>query len=111
MGRREPGPGCGAWERRYELLEPARMSGGLRLYSPADERRVRDMQAGLRRGLGGGGSRAAPSGDVPEEELGLASDAVRALGGDRRDGRREAPMPRSTGCWPPSRCRRFSPPW
>ena len=40
-----------AWERRYGLLDPARTNGGLRLYGPEEERRVRDMQAGLRRGL------------------------------------------------------------
>jgi DNA-binding transcriptional MerR regulator len=40
-----------AWERRYGLLDPARTEGGLRLYSPADERRVRAMQAGIRSGL------------------------------------------------------------
>lgn len=32
-----------AWERRYAVLSPARSRGGLRLYSEADERRVRAM--------------------------------------------------------------------
>src|SRR5215218_6464616 len=40
-----------AWERRYGLLEPERTEGGLRLYSPEDERRVRDMQARIEGGL------------------------------------------------------------
>lgn len=40
-----------AWEHRYGLLEPSRTAGGLRLYSPADEQRLRAMQAGLDRGL------------------------------------------------------------
>ena len=40
-----------AWERRYGLLDPARTGGGLRLYSPDDERRVRAMQAELERGI------------------------------------------------------------
>lgn len=40
-----------AWERRYGLLAPSRTSGGLRLYTGADERRVREMKSGLRRGL------------------------------------------------------------
>jgi DNA-binding transcriptional MerR regulator len=40
-----------AWERRYGLLQPARSSGGLRLYSPADERRVRLMQDRIAEGL------------------------------------------------------------
>src|SRR3954447_15044136 len=40
-----------AWERRYGLLEPTRTDGGLRLYSAADVRRVRAMQAHLQSGL------------------------------------------------------------
>jgi DNA-binding transcriptional MerR regulator/methylmalonyl-CoA mutase cobalamin-binding subunit len=40
-----------AWERRYGVLSPARSQGGYRLYSEADEHRIRVMQAHLRRGL------------------------------------------------------------
>jgi DNA-binding transcriptional MerR regulator len=40
-----------AWERRYGLLQPARTTGGYRLYAEADERRIRRMQAYLARGL------------------------------------------------------------
>ncbi len=40
-----------AWERRYDLLAPERSAGGYRLYSPADERRVRAMQAHMARGI------------------------------------------------------------
>jgi MerR family transcriptional regulator, light-induced transcriptional regulator len=40
-----------AWESRYGLLQPVRTAGGFRLYSPADELRVRRMQAALARGL------------------------------------------------------------
>jgi MerR family transcriptional regulator, light-induced transcriptional regulator len=40
-----------AWERRYGLLRPVRTPGGFRLYSREDERRVRDMQEQLARGL------------------------------------------------------------
>ena len=40
-----------AWERRYELLQPERTSGGFRLYSRADERRIRSMQAHMARGI------------------------------------------------------------
>jgi DNA-binding transcriptional MerR regulator len=40
-----------AWERRYQLLHPARSQGGLRLYSPEDLERVRLMQQHLARGL------------------------------------------------------------
>ncbi len=40
-----------AWERRYGLLRPERSPGGYRLYSDADERRVRRMQTHLAAGL------------------------------------------------------------
>jgi MerR family transcriptional regulator, light-induced transcriptional regulator len=40
-----------AWERRYRLLEPRRSSGNYRLYSPADEARVRLMQRYLANGV------------------------------------------------------------
>src|ERR671916_2315828 len=44
-------PTLRAWERRYDLLQPERSSGGYRLYSPADARRIRSMQAHMARGL------------------------------------------------------------
>jgi len=40
-----------AWENRYGLLQPVRSLGGFRLYSEADESRVRRMQAYLADGL------------------------------------------------------------
>jgi DNA-binding transcriptional MerR regulator len=40
-----------AWERRYGLLRPTRSEGGFRLYSTADEERVRRMLALQRQGL------------------------------------------------------------
>jgi DNA-binding transcriptional MerR regulator len=40
-----------AWERRYGVLQPSRTEGGLRLYSPADERRARLMLARMSDGL------------------------------------------------------------
>src|SRR5436190_21936770 len=40
-----------AWEQRYGLLKPSRTAGGLRLYSQADEQRLRAMQVELERGL------------------------------------------------------------
>jgi DNA-binding transcriptional MerR regulator len=40
-----------AWERRYGLLQPARSSGGLRLYSLADLERVRLMREHLAGGV------------------------------------------------------------
>jgi MerR family transcriptional regulator, light-induced transcriptional regulator len=40
-----------AWESRYGLLRPARSHGGFRLYSEADESRIRRMQSYLAEGL------------------------------------------------------------
>lgn len=40
-----------AWERRYGVLRPERTTGGFRLYSPADETRIRRMQAFIDGGL------------------------------------------------------------
>jgi MerR family transcriptional regulator, light-induced transcriptional regulator len=40
-----------AWERRYDLLQPARTSGNYRLYSVDDIARVRLMQHYLGKGL------------------------------------------------------------
>jgi DNA-binding transcriptional MerR regulator len=40
-----------AWERRYGLLQPVHSEGGFRLYTEADERRVRRMRKHLARGL------------------------------------------------------------
>jgi DNA-binding transcriptional MerR regulator len=43
-----------AWERRYGLLRPDRSQGGYRLYSSADEGRVRAMVTHLRAGVPAG---------------------------------------------------------
>jgi len=40
-----------AWESRYGLLQPTRSTGGFRLYSEADEARIRRMQVRLAEGL------------------------------------------------------------
>ena len=40
-----------AWERRYEVLEPVRSEGNYRLYSAADEARVRAMGVHLAAGV------------------------------------------------------------
>jgi DNA-binding transcriptional MerR regulator len=40
-----------AWEQRYGLLQPVRSAGGFRLYSAADERRVRSMRRHLDAGV------------------------------------------------------------
>jgi len=70
-----------AWERRYGLLQPTRSSGGFRLYSSADENRVRAMQQSLASGLSaaqaaraallGGDGGATPAPDLSESRAAL----------------------------------------
>jgi methanogenic corrinoid protein MtbC1 len=64
------------WERRYGVLKPVRTPGGQRLYSAADEDRVRRMQAYLAAGL------------APAQAAGAALDEEGALGpaAERRPG-------------------------
>ena len=95
-----------AWERRYGLLEPARTSGGLRLYSPADERRVRDMQAGLRRGLSAAEA-ARAAGSDPGGVRRKTGPCIAPCGSRRALDAMDAESAHaccSTACWRPSRC-------
>lgn len=77
-----------AWEQRYGLLRPERSPGGFRLYSPADESRVRRMTALIASGVSASEAAAratsdevvAPDGVVTDE---LAGELRRAL--DRFD--------------------------
>ena len=66
-----------AWESRYGLLQPVRSAGGFRLYSDADEDRVRRMQARLADGWSAAeAARAA----VAEEQAGNAAATVVGAG-------------------------------
>jgi DNA-binding transcriptional MerR regulator len=68
-----------AWESRYGLLQPARTAGGYRLYSEADEQRVRLVQADLARGLSAAEATAAAlaaAAGPAEEAHGLAPGAA-----------------------------------
>jgi DNA-binding transcriptional MerR regulator len=63
-----------AWERRYGLLQPTRSQGGFRLYSSADEERIRAMQQRLEGGLSAAQAAQAvllesAGGDVPAPDL------------------------------------------
>ena len=63
-----------AWERRYGLLQPTRSQGGFRLYSNADEERVRAMQQRLQGGLSAAQAAQAvllesAGGEVPAPDL------------------------------------------
>ncbi len=70
-----------AWETRYGLVDPERTSGGLRLYSEEDERRVREMCRQIAAGLSAAEAArvalGAPAAPVSVE--GLLSDLDLAL--------------------------------
>lgn len=80
-----------AWERRYGLLQPVRSEGGFRLYTEADERRVRRMRKHLARGLSAAQAaratlqddaapgREGPPGLGPADASGLAGTLREAL--------------------------------
>jgi len=68
-----------AWENRYGLLQPVRTAGGFRLYSEADEQRVRRMQAHLARGLSAAQAAQAALG---EDQAGQPGQAAQAAGSD-----------------------------
>jgi DNA-binding transcriptional MerR regulator len=65
-----------AWESRYGLLQPVRSAGGFRLYSAADEGRIRQMQAYLAEGL----SAAEAARTVLREDGGASADPAPAAG-------------------------------
>ena len=68
-----------AWENRYGLLQPVRSPGGFRLYSEADEARVRQMQAYLADGLSAAeAARAAFEGGTSPDPGWLAGPPVAA---------------------------------
>jgi len=64
-----------AWERRYELLHPERTSGGFRLYTGDDERRIRSMQAHMARGLAPAQAATLALSESVGELVGLVSPA------------------------------------
>lgn len=66
-----------AWERRYGLLRPERSSGGFRLYSAEDERRIGKMNEALARGISAGQAAKLVLGDG--EDLPSADTLVEAL--------------------------------
>jgi DNA-binding transcriptional MerR regulator len=62
-----------AWERRYGLLRPARSQGGFRLYTAADEERIRRMRAYLARGVAAAeAARLAADAETSEPGAGIA---------------------------------------
>jgi DNA-binding transcriptional MerR regulator len=80
-----------AWEQRYGLLQPARSAGGFRLYTTADEDRIRSMRRHLDAGISAAqaarltlAERPRGAGGEDESAVGqLTSDLTEAL--DRLD--------------------------
>ncbi len=71
-----------AWESRYGLLQPVRSPGGFRLYSEADEARVRQMQAYLADGLSASeAARAALTGSTGADSARAAEPRPCRVGG------------------------------
>src|SRR4051794_34213685 len=77
-----------AWEQRYGLLQPTRSAGGFRLYSTADEERIRAMRRHLDAGVSAAQAArlalAEPPADDGEKRLlvglrGLSTDLRGAL--------------------------------
>jgi len=77
-----------AWESRYGLLRPVRSAGGYRLYSEADQSRVRRMQAHLADGLAAAqAAQAAIADDGPAgTSAGIANRGVGEGGREVRRG-------------------------
>jgi MerR HTH family regulatory protein len=77
-----------AWENRYGLLQPVRSPGGFRLYSEADQARVRRMQGYLAGGLSVLAATVPQSLEPFREELtSVAGRTPLAVAGAGRHGR------------------------
>jgi DNA-binding transcriptional MerR regulator len=68
-----------AWERRYGLLRPTRSQGGFRLYTAADEERIRRMKEYLARGVAAAeAARLATDAETPPSDAATSTTAVLA---------------------------------
>jgi DNA-binding transcriptional MerR regulator len=77
-----------AWERRYGLLRPTRSEGGFRLYSTADEERVRRMLALQQQGLSPAVAARTVAGDTDgtnQDSAALHADTLRQALADALD--------------------------
>ena len=83
-----------AWEQRYGLFDPARTASGYRLYSAADEQRVRAMRARLAEGMSAAqAARAVRVAPATADALERLARGVRPL----RRGRRRRPARPAAG--------------
>jgi DNA-binding transcriptional MerR regulator len=69
-----------AWESRYGLLTPVRTSGGFRLYSDGDERRVRRMQFHLAEGLSAAEAAGAAIAEAQAQPAAVVADGGSEVG-------------------------------
>jgi MerR family transcriptional regulator, light-induced transcriptional regulator len=68
-----------AWERRYGLLRPTRSQGGFRLYTAADEERIRRMKEYLVRGAAAAeAARLAADAETPRPGADTTTPAIPA---------------------------------
>jgi len=68
-----------AWERRYGLLRPTRSQGGFRLYTGADEERIRRMKEYLARGVAAAeAARLAADAETPRSGTDTTTPAIPA---------------------------------
>jgi DNA-binding transcriptional MerR regulator len=72
-----------AWEQRYGLLQPLRSEGGFRLYSSADEQRVRAMRRHLSAGVSAAQAAQLALAEMPEEKA-VSSTGLATLPGELR---------------------------
>ena len=79
-----------AWENRYGLLQPVRSPGGFRLYSAADEARIRRMQAYLADGLSAAEAARAARGDDPGTTAASADGPFASAAGELSAALRQA---------------------
>jgi DNA-binding transcriptional MerR regulator len=68
-----------AWERRYRLLRPRRTEGGFRLYSAADEERVRAMLRHLEAGVPAAEAARLALAETPASGNGVFAARLEAL--------------------------------
>jgi MerR family transcriptional regulator, light-induced transcriptional regulator len=74
-----------AWERRYGVLRPIRSDGGFRLYSSADEERVRRMLALQQQGLSPAVAARTAAAEDGEAATAAPADGLRSAFGDALD--------------------------
>jgi DNA-binding transcriptional MerR regulator len=74
-----------AWESRYGLLQPLRTGGGFRLYSAADEERVRSMRRHVEAGVPAAEAARLALEEAPSDVDGALTAGLTLLGEELRD--------------------------